>query len=205
MKVNVLSSDVYEIEDFVTVDQQQQILQYAKSLEEKEWWSDDEKVPGFFTGKIYIGEKPEVFSEIDEKVKSLFSNFYIINPISLHRHLKTHYMWPHQDYDPDNQYYNKDNAPAEVVVKPKYGVVIYYNDDYDGGAVNYPNLGLVHKPKARSLVMHGGEILHGTTQVTNDVVRYFSTTFILATKEKGVVFNKDIFGDIEPSNQYVFF
>lgn len=205
MKINVLSPDVYEIEDFITVEEQQEILQYAKSLEEKDWWSDDEKVPDFFAGKIYMGEKPKVFSEIDKKVKSLFLNFYIINPVSLNRHLKTHYMYPHKDYDPDNRYYNTDNEPAEVTVKPRYGVVIYYNDDYEGGAVNYPNIGIVHKPKARSLVMHGGAVLHGTTQVTNDIVRYFSTTFILATKEKGVAFNKDLFGDIKQSDQYKFF
>jgi len=205
MKINLLSPSVYEIEDFVTVEEQREVLSYAKSLEESSWWSKDVRVSEFFNGKIHLGEKPEVFAQIDEKVKSLFSNFYIINPISLHRHLKTNFMMPHKDYDPENKYYNPDNQPATEIVKPMYGVVIYYNDDYEGGAVNYPDLGLVHKPKARSLVLHGGSILHGTTQVTNDIVRYFSTTFILATEKNLALFNKDIFGDIEQEDEYKFF
>jgi hypothetical protein len=54
-------------------------------------------------------------------------------------------------------------------------------------------------------VLHGGSILHGTTQVTNDTVRYFSTTFILATEKNLALFNKDVFGDIEQEDEYKFF
>jgi hypothetical protein len=207
MKVNLLSSDIYEVEDFITDKEQKEVLSYAKSLQESDWWSDDVRVPAFFNGKINIGQKPEVFLQIDEKIKSLFSNFYAINPASLHRHLKTNYMLPHKDYDPKNESedYDPEKKSVGQPMKPKYGLVLYYNDDYEGGAINYPDLGLVHKPKAKSLILHGGNILHGTTQVTSDAVRYFSTTFIMATKEVPVHLNTDVFGDNQQSDQYTFF
>jgi hypothetical protein len=198
MKINLLSPSVYEIEDFITVEEQQEVLAYAKSLEESSWWSTDKKVSEFFNGKIHLGQKPEVFAQIDQKVKNLFSKVYLINPLSLNRHLKTNFMMPHTDYDPENK--NIDHS-----VRVKYGVVLYYNDDYEGGAINYPKLGIVHKPKARSLFLHAGNILHGTTKVLDDNIRYFSTTFAFATKDVGVEFNKEIFGDIEKSDGYILF
>ena len=207
MKINVLSDDIYEIEDFITVEEQQKVLEYAKSLEESSWWSDNDRVSEFFNGKVNLGQKPEFFLSIDDKIKNLFSRFYLINPISLHRYLKTNYMTPHKDYDPQNESedYDPEKKSLDEMMKPKYGVVLYYNSDYEGGAINYPDLGIVHKPKSRSLILHGGNILHGTTRVTNDVVRYFSTTFVMATKRIPVEFNKDVFGDIIPSDQYKFF
>ena len=207
MKVNALSPDIFEIEDFITAEEQQKVLSYAKSLEESDWWSDDVRVPPFFNGKINLGQKPEVFSQIDEKIKNLFSSFYVINPISLHRHLKTNFMMPHRDYDPENK--TEDHDPEKksegIIMRPKYGAVLYYNSDYEGGAISYPDLGIVHKPKPSSFVLHGGNILHGTTQVTDDRVRYFSTTFIMATKEVPVRLNTDVFGENQQSDQYTFF
>ena len=73
MKINLLSPSVYEIEDFITVEEQQEVLAYAKSLEESSWCSTDKKVSEFFNGKIHLGQKPEVFAQIDQKVKNLFS------------------------------------------------------------------------------------------------------------------------------------
>ena len=52
MKINLLSPSVYEIEDFITVEEQQEVLAYAKSLEESSWWSTDKKVSEFFNGNV---------------------------------------------------------------------------------------------------------------------------------------------------------
>jgi hypothetical protein len=79
----------------------------------------------------------------------------------------------------------------------RYGIVIYYNDDYQGGEIEYPEVGIIHKPKARSLVMHGGNILHGPRQVIGSKVRYFSTTFVKEANTGTVVLNPELFSDVE--------
>lgn len=79
----------------------------------------------------------------------------------------------------------------------RYGIVIYYNDDYQGGEIEYPELDIVYKPKARSLIIHGGNILHGPKRVIGDKVRYFSTAFIRGTVHNPVVLNPEIFGEVE--------
>lgn len=195
MKVNKLSPDIYEIEDFVTLEEQAEVLRYCANLDEAEWWKAD--YPGhedsFFFGKQKLGELPEVFKEITNKSKNLFTGYMHFDPVSLQRHPGGNFMQAHRDYWKKDEDYHI-----------RFGIVIYYNDDYLGGEIEYPELGIVHKPKARSLVMHGGNILHGTTKVTTDSYRYFSTSFVRGNSAEPVALNQNIFGDIEESDGSVY-
>lgn len=185
MKVNLLSPDIYEIEDFVSFDEQTTILDYCKSLEESNWWHEEQKET-FFYGKQKLGQLPKVFDNINHKVQNLFSNVLYVGDVALQRYLDKEPMQVHRDYwIKDIEYYIR------------YGIVIYYNEDYLGGEIEYPELGIVHKPKARSLVLHGGNILHGPKKVVGDSTRYFSTAFVRGSVKTPVVLNQDIFGDIE--------
>jgi hypothetical protein len=185
MKVNRLSPDIYEIEDFVTVDQQTRILEYCQSLDESDWWHEDQK-DTFFYGKQKLGQLPEIFDDVNKNVQNLFSNLLYVGDVAIQRVLDKEPMRTHKDYWlKDLDYYIR------------YGIVIYYNDDYLGGEIEYPELGIIHKPKARSLVLHGGNILHGPRQVTGDNIRYFSTAFVRGSVDDPVFLNPCIFGDVE--------
>ena len=185
MKVNRLSPDIYEIEDFVTIEQTNQVLEYCKSLEESDWWHEEQKET-FFYGKQKWGKLPEIFDEIDQNAKNLFSSALDIGNIALQRYLDNEPMRLHRDYWlKDLDYYIR------------YGIVIYYNDDYEGGEIEYPELGIVHKPKARSLVLHGGNILHGPKRLIGDGSRYFSTSFVRGSADSPVLLNHSIFGEVE--------
>ena len=185
MKVNLLSPDIYEIEDFINIEQTDKILEYARSLDESDWWHEEQK-DTFFYGKQKLGKLPEIFDDVNEKVQNLFSNLLYVGDIALQRYVEGEPMQTHRDY------WIKD---ADFYIR--YGIVIYYNDDYLGGEIEYPELGIVHKPKARSLVLHGGNILHGPSKVLGDKTRYFSTAFVSGSIEKPVILNKNVFGDVE--------
>ena len=185
MKVNRLSPDIYEIEDFITVDQQKKVLAYCKSLDESQWWWEEQKET-FFYGKQKLGELPQVFNEINKNVENLFSDLLYVSPVALQRYTDEKPMQVHRDYWlKDLDYYIR------------YGIVIYYNDDYVGGEIEYPELSIVHKPKARSLVMHGGNILHGPRKVDKNCFRYFSTAFVRGSVDSPVTLNPDLFADVE--------
>jgi len=185
MKVNRLSPDIYEIENFVTIEKANQVLEYSKSLEESDWWHEEQKET-FFYGKQKWGKLPEIFDEIDQNAKNLFSSALDIGNIALQRYLDNEPMRLHRDYWlKDLDYYIR------------YGIVIYYNDDYEGGEIEYPELGIVHKPKARSLLLHGGNILHGPKRLIGDGSRYFSTSFVRGSADSPVLLNHSIFGDVE--------
>ncbi len=185
MKVNRLSPDIYEIEDFITIDQQQKVLAYSKSLKEEDWWHEEQKGT-FFYGKQKLGKLPEVFDNIDKSVENIFTKFLSATPASLQRYTDKNPMQMHKDYwIKDLDYYIR------------YGIVIYYNDDYVGGEIEYPELGIVHKPKARSLVMHGGNILHGPRKVDKGCFRYFSTIFVKGSLNNIVILNPNLFAGVE--------
>jgi hypothetical protein len=185
MKVNRLSPDIYEIEDFVSIDEQEKVLEYAKSLDESEWFHDDLK-ESFWYGKQKLEPSKEVLDNINKKVHNLFSTFKDVGDVALQRYLDKEPMQTHRDYwIKDLDYYIR------------YGIVIYYNDNYLGGEILYPELNISHKPKARSLVMHGGNILHGPSKVIGDNPRYFSTAFVRGSVDKPVTLSHFIFSDVE--------
>jgi len=195
MKVNKISPDIYEIEDFVSAEEQQKVLDFARSLNEEQWWISDseEYSKAFFYGKEYNGKKPEVFDEINNKVKNLFESLLYVGDVALQRYKKDAQMQTHTDY----WLYDE---PYHI----RFGICIYYNDEYSGGEIQYPELGIVHKPKARSLVIHGGNILHANTPVTSDDIRYFSTCFVRGSKESPVVLNQDLFREVEETDGTVY-
>lgn len=188
MKVNLLSPDIYEIEDFVTEDQQSRVLEYCSNLDEAEWWKseNDEYKNGFFYGKQKLGELPPIFDSVNENIKNLFSNLRNVGDVALQRHNSGESMGVHKDY------WLKDED-----FHIRFGLCIYYNDDYLGGEIDYPDLGIVHKPKARSLVMHGGNIAHGTLPVQSENYRYFSTCFVSGSAYKPVILNQELFNGVE--------
>lgn len=188
MKVNRLSPDIYEIEDFVTLEQQQKVLDFANSLEDIDWSKivDGQDDKSFFYGKQYHGDKPDVFKEIDDNVESLFLNTVNPSAVALQRYKNGEAMSVHNDY------WLKD---LDFYIR--YGIAIYYNDDYLGGEIEYTDLGIVHKPKARSLLMHGGNIAHGTLPVRSENHRYFSTTFVHGSVDNPVILNPDVFAGAE--------
>ena len=188
LKINRISPDLYEIEDFVSVEQQVKVLEFFKSLKEEAWWTTPEghQPHGFFHGKQYHDKGPEVFDEINKNVKNLFSTVLYVGDIALQRYQIDQAMQEHRDY----WLYDED-------YHIRYGIAIYYNDDYEGGEINYPELNITHKPKARSLLLHGGNILHGTLPVTSDDTRFFSTAFVRGSKDSPVTLNPEIFSEVE--------
>ncbi len=72
-----------------------------------------------------------------------------------------------------------DMGPPELDLPVAHGVVIYINDDYNGGELYYSKLGFDVKPKRGMLVIHSAAATyeHGVREVTSGV-RYGLTLFI---------------------------
>jgi hypothetical protein len=55
--------------------------------------------------------------------------------------------------------------------------IIYFNEDYEGGEISYPEYSIDYKPKAGDLVVHYSEVPHGVTVVKSGT-RYTHPNFI---------------------------
>ncbi len=71
-----------------------------------------------------------------------------------------------------------DDSPEVIETKIHYGLVLYLNDNYDGGEIYYPKLNLQYKPKSGDMVIHPGteEYAHGVKDIYNGT-RYAITLF----------------------------
>jgi hypothetical protein len=75
-----------------------------------------------------------------------------------------------------------DERPAhydsQIDANCEYGIVIYLNDDYEGGEIFYPNKNLIYKPVKNSAVIHSAreDYLHGINPVLSGT-RYYMTLF----------------------------
>lgn len=155
------------------------------SVFEYSWW--DGKTANFEK----INFKSSIFQELYKRMSTLFESYVDITGINIQRYRINEYLGAHIDNN-DGHFKNGWHM--------RYGIVLYYNDNYMGGEIEYPDLHIVHKPKAGSLILHGGNIMHGTKPVLDNSVRYFSSCFVKGTKDKQVILNKNIFADLEESD-----
>lgn len=75
-------------------------------------------------------------------------------------------------------HFDSDYGPLDALSTIEHGVLFYINDDYEGGDVVYTNKGITFKPKANTILVHGGseEYTHGVKKVTSGE-RYTLSTF----------------------------
>lgn len=189
MVINKIYENIYEIEDFITDSECKSILDIISKLNETNWFVEEQRhtMSNFWFGKsIHFPDSNSLFIEnINRRLANLFASFSYISPISgINRYSKDQYMAQHRD----NHNKNGDEYSA-------YGAVLYYNDNYLGGLIEYPELNISIKPKAKSLILHGGDILHGTSPIIDDGVRYFSTAFIKEKPESLAILNPSVFKD----------
>ena len=165
MDLIIHSKDVYEFRNFLSIEEQHILLNIVQN-ENMNW---DSSNSDYWKGKnanVYH----DVMKSIDEKVRDLFKNYTHINVIdAINRFLPGHSMGEHVD----------EVGHDEI----QYGVVIYINDDFNGGEICYPTLNLVYKPVARSLIIHPGNLKHFVNEVLDGPTRYSMTTFVHGKKE----------------------
>jgi hypothetical protein len=71
-----------------------------------------------------------------------------------------------QDDDSLEMFIHIDNQP-HMESPIMWGAVIYFNDDYEGGEIYYPDYEYLYKPKAGSMALHRGSTRHGVKKVTS--------------------------------------
>ena len=187
MRVNKLSNDVYEIENFISDDELTKTLTLISQLSEKDWNREFSSPQyDFWYGKVFIPDINE-FSNIIDRIYNLFDSEIRPVGINISRYKKGDRIDSHKD--------NYDKVYGEKGIS--YGIVIYWNDDYEGGELYYKDLGITYKPKAGSLVIHSGDIEHESLEVRGEKERFFSTIFIFKNNSNEVLLNKKIFKDLE--------
>ena len=152
---------VYEIEEFLNEKQKAGLLFEA---EQDSGWSTSH------VGNTRKKMSNELYSKMEQVYKTierLFTNLdSIIYSWELRRLKNSEFMWPHTDGgNPDD--------PRKLV----FGIAIYLNNNFEGGEIIYPDLGLSVTPKPGSMVIHDASHKHQVFPVVSGE-RYSITTFV---------------------------
>lgn len=161
---------VYEIKEFLDEKQINGFL--SKARDSADW---NTLQPG--NTVKYMGDKLHLKMEpVYKNIETLFTNIEsIIYSRDLRRLTDSEFMWPHTDGgNPDD--------PRKIV----FGIAIYLNDDFTGGELIYPDLGLSVTPKAGSMVIHDASLKHQVFPVVAGE-RYSITTFVFGDDSTKVV------------------
>ena len=162
-KINLYNEEVYEINNFLDEKEKLNLLNFIQRYTESDW----EKVKNEnWKGKMLEADADiiKTMKSISLKIKNIFSNYDRINEVYAVQRFKPNMtMDRHKDAD-----YSKNL---------KFGIVLYINNDYEGGEIFYPTLNLKIKPKSGALVIHPGDLDHEVLEVKNSI-RYMITTFV---------------------------
>ena len=181
MEIRSLGEDIWEITDFLS-EEEQSIFLFALNFSASNLWKVDETA-GVWSGRSVLIESfgnltiKNVALDVEQRLSSLFTNYTFIHQLN-------HFLRASEGQGMD---VHTDNVEPPDKVN-MFGIVIYLNDDYEGGEIYYPEIGLSHKPLARSMVVHRASRAHGVHPVTGNNVRYVMTSFVkgdASTKFKG--------------------
>jgi hypothetical protein len=181
--VHIYQDQIYEIQEFLTYDEQKYFLDLIDTCNEECWPQNidnefQENDPGISGTVLPLqGRLVDLTRVLDSKVASLFKNSTRINNIAAI-----------QRYKPNtNMGIHKDDELDSTV---QYGVVIYLNDNYEGGEIYYPELNITIKPKARSIIIHPAGLAHGVTTIKGNNTRYILSSFVRGEEKVEVYYGK---------------
>ena len=134
-----IESQIFEYTDFLSDDG---INFFINKIKNYQGWPEFNP-EDFWADKRWENPDDEIkekLLEIENKASFLLNKKYKISIPCIHRMYDGIGMSPHHD-----------NSHVPNI---RYGFVLYLNDDFDGGELEYTKLNISFKPKAGSLVLH---------------------------------------------------
>jgi D-mannonate dehydratase len=146
------------IRNFLTQEECQSLVQEAKTSAN---WKPQSKDTGIF---ILSSSNHKIMIDIYKRVSELFDKELHTQMIRMiHKTDKDSFWEEHSD----------DSGDKDI----QYGVVIYLNDNFEGGELVYPQDNITIKPEMGMLVYHMGNQKHLVSKVISGD-RYTLTSFI---------------------------
>lgn len=130
-------------------------------------WKPQNENTGIF---IIKSENHKILIDIKKRVSDLFDKDLHTQMIRMIHRTTSDSFWEE----------HSDDAGGEEIL---YGVVLYLNEDFEGGELIYPDLEIEIKPKKGMLVYHAGSEKHRVSKVMSGN-RYTLTSFIRTQKAR---------------------
>lgn len=90
--------------------------------------------------------------------------------------------WDGQEMPPHQDDRHPDGSPHNTPWR-EWASITYLNDDYEGGEIYFPDIGLTYKPVAGTLLFFEGSLRHGVRAVAQGV-RYTSPSWYTSNEQQ---------------------
>lgn len=168
MKIYKHYEGIYEVKNFITDEEVNQLFSFIDLNGDDGWlYHHIGNVLSIMKTEQDKNISKKLFKKIEDRANLYFSGQTECIGFQHIRRLKEGEFLPlHEDADYDSE---KD--------KIIFGIVIYLNDDFEGGELYYADLNLKIKPIKNSLFIHKAEYKHEVLPIIKGN-RYCITTFI---------------------------
>lgn len=179
MNKEILADDIFVIYDFITEDEANKLLEYF------DYRKDEWEVNGFFESyALNVSMSENKIEDVGLDQDYLIKLFFMMQDAveecfgrevtRVANHIQKWNTGAWSQWHSDNS--DADGRPNAWEMN-KYASIIYVNDDFDGGELEFKH-GLVYKPVARSLIVFNGGAhnTHKVNQVESGV-RYTAGAF----------------------------
>lgn len=157
-----LYEGVYLYENFLSAEDNLEMLNLVKSVEQDSWKRVGSAENSIFVLITSIVEplRLKVTDICPEGLDVVYNSVVnkLTEGVTYGEHKDTNNS--QEMLDLSKQY--KEGDDFVIGDYPTFGIVYYFNDDYKDGEIFYPEIGIKHKPKPGDLVVHKADILHGT-------------------------------------------
>lgn len=178
-----------EFKNFLTNEETSAILNFAKNTN---FWG--RSGDGFWDGRVIkasdVNASDSVVGDylknIKQRILATIKESYNINTeiyldlLAIARWFPGMQQQPHSD--------NMQNTDhSHIHEHREYGLVIYLNDDFEGGSTFYPQHNLYINPEPGKMAVHPASTdhMHGVTKIEG-AVRYTLTSFVTFNKTKAM-------------------
>ena len=157
--MNLIADGIYEFENYISDSEIAAFMEISKKN-----IKNDGEMQLYFEHNDFAPLFRKLRSRVDPMFKNLerMAGFYRVQRWETNSGMDLHR---------DDAY---GERPDQVGIK--WGIVIYLNDEYEGGNIEYPDQGIAFKPKVGSMLVHRGDIPH-KVQVVTSGDRYYITGF----------------------------
>ncbi len=152
------------IHNFLSDEECNVLIQEATASQK---WKPQNENTGIF---ILKSENHKILIDINKRVSKLFDKELHTQIIRMIHKTNSDSFWEE----------HSDDAGGKEI---KYGVVIYLNEDFEGGELVYPDSDISIRPKKGMLVYHPGSKKHRVSKVVSGD-RYTLTSFIRTSRPR---------------------
>lgn len=166
--VEMLGDEIYLYKNFLLKDEIDYLNNFLNGLSKDEWHvPPPNPIP-------HVGPKIDFLKVVVDRLSTMVDGYFVHHNEVLNKLIVGDEWGAHADnaefkHIREKSKLLKDGDKFEYVDNTAYGVIVYINDDYEGGEIYYPNQNIQYKPCAGDLLIHSSEekCRHGVRKVIN--------------------------------------